>query len=93
MKIGIFEYKAKKGLIRATVSLYDDTVDVKITGDFMIFPEEIIWDLENSLRGVKADANLISKKVEDILSGATMIGCTVDDFKKTIIGALREVLP
>ncbi|MFP3318312.1 MAG: lipoate protein ligase C-terminal domain-containing protein [Thermoplasmata archaeon] len=93
MKIGIYEYKAKKGLIRATVSLFDDSIEVKITGDFLIFPEDMVWELENSLRGIKPEEELISRKVEEVLSNATMIGCTVDDFKKTIIGALREVVP
>ena len=55
MKIGIFEYKARKGLIRATISLYDDTIEVKITGDFMVFPEDTIWELEKNLKGMKAD--------------------------------------
>ncbi len=93
MKIGIFEYKARKGLIRATISLYDDTIEVKITGDFMVFPEDTIWELEKNLKGMKADEQLISKKIEETLSKATMIGCTVDDFKRTIIGALKEVIP
>ncbi len=93
MKVGIFEYKAKKGLIRATVSLYDDKIDVKITGDFMIFPEDIVFELEKNLRNLPPDENAISQNVEKILSNATMIGCTVEDFKKTILGALREVKP
>ncbi|MCY0860573.1 MAG: lipoate--protein ligase family protein [Sulfolobaceae archaeon] len=92
MRIGIYEHKAKKGLIRATVKVYDDTIEVKITGDFMIFPEDMIFQLENNLKGLKvSDREAISRVVEDTLSKASLFGCEVGDFKTAIFKALDEV--
>ncbi|BDC18552.1 hypothetical protein [Acidianus sp. HS-5] len=92
MKIGIYELKAKKGIIRTTVKYYGDTLDIKITGDFMVFPEDAIFDLEKRLQGLTpSDAHKIPKILEESLSGVMLFGCTVDDFKNSILGALKEV--
>lgn len=92
MKIGIYEVKAKKGVIRTTVKYYDDTLDIKITGDFMVFPEDVIFDLEKRLQGLSLkDLQNIPKILEETLSNATLFGCTVEDFKNSIYGALKEV--
>ena len=93
MKVGIFEYKAKKGLIRASVTLFEDKINVKITGDFMVFPEDVIVDLENNLKDIPPDERIIGELIEKSLSKAIMVGCTIDDFKLTIINALKEVKP
>ena len=91
MKIGVYEHKAKKGVIRATVKVYNDTIDVRVTGDFMIFPEDVIFQLESRLSNINPDLNLISNIIDETLSKATLFGCTIDDFKTSIIGALKEV--
>lgn len=92
MKIGIYELKAKKGVIRTTVKYYGDSLDIKITGDFMIFPEDIIFDLEKRLQGLTTrDIQNIPKILEEYLSRATLFGCTIDDFKNSVLGALKEV--
>jgi hypothetical protein len=92
MKIGIYELKAKKGVIRTTVKYYGDSLDIKITGDFMIFPEDVIFDLEKKLQGLSLnDLQNLPKILEETLSKATLFGCTIEDFKNSIYGALREV--
>ena len=91
MKVGVYEHKAKKGVIRTTVKAYNDVVNIRITGDFMVFPEDVIFQLESRLSNIRPDPNLISNIVDEVLSRATLFGCTIDDFKTSIMGALREV--
>jgi hypothetical protein len=50
-------YKAPGGLIRATTEVRDGAITwVSISGDFFIYPEEAIADLEARLVGVREDA-------------------------------------
>jgi lipoate-protein ligase A len=52
MKHHVGEHKAKKGLIRVEFDEKDGKAEnVKITGDFFIYPEEIVQELEKRLEG------------------------------------------
>lgn len=46
-------YKAKKGLIRVSLELLDEKIrDITITGDFFLYPEDALFEMEDELKGV-----------------------------------------
>lgn len=93
MRIGIYEHKAPKGLIRVTVKVLDRVIeDIRIAGDFFIYPEDSIYELEKRLRGLKADPGAVSRAIEDLFLSEHIegIGVGVDDFKTAIVNAIRE---
>ncbi len=62
MRVG--EYKSPSGLIRAEVEVKGDLIlDVTFTGDFFVYPESKLSDLENQLKETKRDD--ASRKIED----------------------------
>ncbi|AFZ70735.1 Bacterial lipoate protein ligase C-terminus [Caldisphaera lagunensis DSM 15908] len=88
--MGICELKAKKGLIR--VSSQQDKGKIKsisITGDFMVFPEDVIWEMEKGLIGIDVDEKNIREMVKKYLSNAKLMGSSIDDFVEVIICSLR----
>ena len=93
MRIGIYEYKAPKGLIRVTVKIVDGVIeDIRIAGDFFIYPEDSVFVIESRLRGLRADPSYIGKVVEELFlaSVSESIGSSVEDFKAAILHAVRE---
>ncbi len=93
MRIGIYEYKAPKGLIRVTVKVIEGVIeDIRIAGDFFIYPEDFVYELEQRLRGLKADPGAVEKIIEDLFLSERVesVGASVDDFKITITNAVRE---
>lgn len=57
-------YKAPKGLIRIEAEVENQKImDIKITGDFFMVPEESILTLESSLRGVSLSREEVAKVV------------------------------
>ncbi len=93
MRIGIYEYKAPKGLIRVTVKVVEGAIeDIRIAGDFFIYPEDFVYELEQRLRGLKADPGAVEKIIEDLFLSERVesVGASVDDFKITITNAVRE---
>ncbi|HII60598.1 lipoate protein ligase C-terminal domain-containing protein [Pyrococcus horikoshii] len=84
------EHKAKKGLIRVEIEEENGIAkDVKISGDFFIYPEDIVNDLEKALRG--GEISKLEEKVEEFFSGrddVEMPYLSVEDFKMAIRKAL-----
>ncbi len=93
---GSYEYKAKKGLIRIYVKISEkkNIEDIKISGDFMLHPEDKIWELENILKGKNVERDNIEEIVRNILDDVEFIGSSLDDFiyvlNKAIEVALNE---
>ncbi|MCD6558880.1 lipoate--protein ligase family protein [Thermococci archaeon] len=88
-KVG--EHKAKKGLIRFEIEEENGIAKrVKISGDFFIYPEESIVELERKLTGKE------TSKLEEILDEFFKVSfegempyVTVEDFKMALKNALR----
>ncbi|MCD6188624.1 MAG: lipoate--protein ligase family protein [Thermotogae bacterium] len=87
----IGEHKAKKGLIRFEIDEEKGIAeDVKITGDFFVYPEEVIGELENALKGKRLEE--LEKAMEDFFAvrlDIEMPYINVEDFKIALKNALR----
>ena len=70
---------------------YDDLsnkiIDIKISGDFFIHPEESIDIIEEYLKNVKLSEKNLKNKIESIIKEKSMeiIGFSSDDLVKTIL--------
>ncbi len=88
--MGVCEVKARKGLIRAKVSVYKGRiVEASITGDFLISPEEAVFTAEERLTGLEATEDAVRKVVSEALSAVQIVGATLDDFVDALLCAMR----
>ncbi len=63
------EFKAPNGLIRIDLELDGDIISsISITGDFFMYPEDSLKQLEDTLVGAKADRTSLLARVEDFYS-------------------------
>ncbi|MCC6002734.1 MAG: hypothetical protein LM590_00130 [Thermofilum sp.] len=90
---GIGEYKARKGLIRVSVTLDErgTTIrEVRITGDFLMYPEEALWSIEEKLSNT--EINELETKVRKIFHElhVTLVGSTVEDFLEAFRNAIEN---
>jgi len=80
------DYKIPGGkLLRIDLEMENNIIqDIKITGDFFIYPEEGILSIENSLRGV--DKNQVVKALKKSLSPGKIkiIGFDISDIERAI---------
>lgn len=86
--MGTCEVKARKGLIRATVDAKGGVIErALITGDFMLLPEDKVFDLERALLKVRLSRDDVERAVREALGGSTLIGCSYGDFVDAIMCA------
>ncbi|MGC9011754.1 lipoate protein ligase C-terminal domain-containing protein [Thermogladius sp.] len=92
MRIGVYEHKARKGLIRVSLKIVEGVIEeATITGDFFIYPEDALFELEATLRGAKASWEEVSSKLDEFFSrGVELAGSTPEDFKTALKKALVE---
>ena len=63
------ELKSPNGLIRIDLELDGDIISsISITGDFFMYPEDSLEQLEDILVSVKADRTSLLARVEDFYS-------------------------
>jgi lipoate-protein ligase A len=94
--LGIFRYKARK-LIEAHVLVNKEGKidEVMISGDFINYPSEYIFDLEKSLKGVDAkDKGKIGEKVEEVYKRPEWQCPLVDaeHFTTAIVEAVKKAI-
>lgn len=82
--MGRAEFKVPGGKLMAAETEVEDgrLVNVKITGDFFMHPEEAIEELEDMLIGLHVDASAIEDAVEEFFHGHSieLIGASPRDF-------------
>jgi len=62
--VGCAEYKAPKGVIRVALDIENGRISrASITGDFFMYPEEALIELENGLLNVRAERNAVEEAV------------------------------
>lgn len=80
-------------LIKVLTSIKNNVIEeIKITGDFFLHPEESIEVLEEKLRGVKIEEELLIKNIiNEFFKSKTLIGASPEDFFLAVKGALNAL--
>jgi lipoate-protein ligase A len=81
-------HKARGGLLRAEVHIWEGIIEeIRIRGDFTLYPRSAINDLERALIGIPFERGAIRKKLEEFFSGEVEFpGVEVEDLLKVIYG-------
>lgn len=85
-------YKSKK-LIKVSLEYDEDSKIIKsiiIRGDFFLYPEETLDELEVSLIGTKLEKDDIKQKIEKCLNGSEAFGFDSESMADAILGCLNE---
>lgn len=85
-------YKSKK-LIKVSLEYDEDSKIIKsitIRGDFFLYPEETLDELEVSLIGTKLEKDDIKQKIEKCLNGSEAFGFDSASMTDAILGCLNE---
>lgn len=92
--MGEGSYKAPKGLIRVKASTKGSTIsEVTISGDFFMYPEDLLWKLEKALLGAEVTREAVLSRLQDFyrLTGALTPGVAPQDFTEAVMRALTSV--
>lgn len=81
-------HKTKGGLIRVSVDAADKINDIRITGDFFIYPEESVEALEKALVGISTEEAEILKVVKDFYENIEGMDISAED----IVNAIKKAL-
>ena len=85
----IVEHKAKGGLIKFDIEIENSKIkDLKITGDFFIYPEDSVFALEKKLRGKTEKESM--EIIKDYLRTVEAPGITIEDFKNLLKKAFED---
>jgi lipoate-protein ligase A len=93
IKEGVFVrnsvHKAKGGLLKAEVYIREESIEeVRIYGDFTLYPKEALRKLEDSLRGIPFDERSVRRVLEDFYSGGVDFpGVEIQDLMEVIYGS------
>ncbi|MEM3593293.1 MAG: lipoate--protein ligase [Candidatus Jordarchaeaceae archaeon] len=85
-------YKAPGGLIRVTLRIEEETIkEIMISGDFWIFPEDKIVELEKRLAGTLTNTNEINQVIQNFYEEEKIEtpGVTPQDFLTAIRQAIE----
>jgi lipoate---protein ligase len=85
-------YKASKGLIRVNADIENNTIlDIRLTGDFFMVPEEALWMLEKHLKGVELNRKLVRSAINVFyVLGVDTPMLERDDLVDAIMGVKNE---
>ncbi|MBL7118554.1 lipoate--protein ligase family protein [Candidatus Bathyarchaeota archaeon] len=81
-------YKATKGLIRVRLEMEGETVKgLEISGDFFMYPEDMLWELERFLIGKRIDTASLVDEISGFYGrfGVESPGVVPEDFAKVIL--------
>ena len=84
-------YKSKK-LIKISLEYTDSKIisSIRITGDFFLYPEETLDQIEARLIGTKIDRKSIKETIENCLSHSEAFGFDSESLTDAIIGCLNS---
>ena len=85
-------YKSKK-LVKTSLEYDEDSKiinSITITGDFFLYPEETLDELEVNLIGTKLGKDEIKQKIEKCLNGSEAFGFDSESLTDAILGCLKE---
>ena len=84
-------YKSKK-LVKISLEYDEDSKiinSITITGDFFLYPEETLDELEVNLIGTKLGKDEIKQKIEKCLNGSEAFGFDSESLTDAILGCLK----
>jgi hypothetical protein len=91
LKIYYNKYEARKGLFKVKIITDNQNIirDVIIIGDFSIYPEEVIWITEDSLKDVRFEDETVSSIVSGVFEkeNSTLVGRALDELIETVVEA------
>ncbi len=85
--------RAEKGVIEVELAVEKKVIsEVKITGDFFIYPEEAIDDIEQILIGTPSNEKAIQTNLSQLYQqkSITTPGITIDDWVKVLMLAINK---
>jgi lipoate---protein ligase len=84
-------YKSKK-LIKISLEYTEKKIisSIRITGDFFLYPEETLDQIEASLIGTKMDRNSIKETIKKCLTHSEAFGFDSESLTDAIIGCLNS---
>ncbi len=85
-------YKAAKGLIRIKIRVSNDKIrDIQISGDFFMYPEDMLWELESVLLGTIVTRKETLSRVRAFYekTGVVTPGVTPEDFVEAIMISVK----
>lgn len=86
-------YKAAKGLINVSLSLRGNHIeDLKISGGFVLHPENAVHKLEQALRGEILDKDSLRERILSLFAekGIQTVGVSAEDFARAIMLAYLD---
>jgi hypothetical protein len=89
--MGEGSYKASKGLIRVKATTKGSEIrEITIAGDFFMYPEDLLWELEKTLKGSPSSKEKVLAKIEAFYSSTGVLtpGVTPQDFTEAIMRAI-----
>ena len=84
--------RTKKGLIEVEIDIKDNRIStLKITGDFFIYPEEALENIEQELIDIIIDKEQLENKIAGIYEQQQIStpGITIDDWVSVILKAVN----
>ena len=91
--MGEGSYKAAKGLIKVNVHVHEKTIDsIQISGDFFLYPEDCLWELEKALHGIETQRTHILTAIQRFFGEEQILtpGVTAEDFTQAILLAIKN---
>lgn len=89
-------YKAAKGLISVSLSFRGGRIeDLKISGGFILHPENAVQELEQGLRGEVLDEDSLRERILNLFAvkGIQPVGVSAEDFARAIMLAYLDSSP
>jgi len=85
----VFVKKTRAGLFRIYVKKLRNTIEsVFITGDFFVYPQRAIYDLEATLKWTVAKPDTIREKVLRVFKNAEILGMKTEELADLLVEAL-----
>jgi hypothetical protein len=92
--MGHSTYKVPDGkMLKIHLSLLDNKIkNITIMGDFFLHPEETLINLEENLKGLKPEYELLTNTIQHVLdkNDALLIGAEAKHIAKAIMIATKE---
>ena len=87
------ELKVKGGkLLKCSIIVENEKINqIKITGDFFMYPEEKIEEMEKMLIGKEIKEREIKKALDDFFLEVETFGASKEDFLEVIMMAIKTI--